>query len=61
MNPLPDRTVILGLVATVGLVFALAFWQVRLNPPEPMLWRDAPAPAPLRQAPARPSSGGTLL
>ena len=61
MNPLPDRSVILGLVATIGLVFALVFWQVRLNPPEPMLWREQPAPGPLRPAPARPASGGTLL
>ena len=68
MNPLPDRTVILGMVITLGLVFALVFWFVRLAPsPEPALqWRDAPplepkaAPAP--QPPAQPGrSGGELI
>ena len=45
MPPLPDRTVILGLVATVGICFALVFWFVRLQPgPNPPLqWRDAPS------------------
>lgn len=60
MTPLPDRTVILALVTTVGLVFALVFWSVRLSPaPEaPMLWRQTPAPA----QPAQPgASAGTLL
>jgi len=44
MNPLPDRTVVIGLVATLGLVFALVFWFVRLAPPQepPMLWREGP-------------------
>lgn len=53
VTPLPDRTVLIGLLATLGLVFALVFWSVRLAPPrEPQLqWREAPAPAP---APARP-------
>jgi hypothetical protein len=68
MNPLPDRTVILGMVITLGLVFALVFWFVRLAPsPEPALqWRDA-APleqkaAPAPQPPARPGrSGGELI
>lgn len=48
MNPLPDRTVIVGLVATVALVFALVFWSVRLQPPPeaPLLWRQNPAVAP---------------
>jgi hypothetical protein len=42
MNPLPDRTVILGLLATLGLVFALVFWFVRLAPSQepPLLWRE---------------------
>ena len=54
MTPLPDRVVIVALVSTVALVFALVFWSVRLHPApqEPLLWRQAPAP--LR-------SGGTTL
>ena len=46
MNPLPDRLVILGLLITLGLCFALIFWSVKLNPrPEPQLqWRDRQAP-----------------
>jgi hypothetical protein len=42
MNPLPDRVVIVGLVATLGLVFALVFWFVRLQPARelPLQWRD---------------------
>jgi hypothetical protein len=53
MNPLPDRTVIIGMVATLGLVFALVFWFVRLNPsqPPPLQWRDS---APSQPAPAKP-------
>lgn len=41
MNPLPDRTVIIGILATLGLVFALVFWYVRLAPSTepPMLWK----------------------
>jgi hypothetical protein len=49
MTPLPDRVVILGLLLTVALCFALAFWAARLSPPAdpPLLWRDTPAePAP---------------
>ncbi|MEI6615161.1 MAG: hypothetical protein WCL59_01160 [Cyanobium sp. ELA507] len=51
MNPLPDRVVILGLVATVALCFALVFWFVRATPgpnQQPMLWRESPnnRPAP---------------
>ena len=44
MTPLPDRTVIVGLIATLGLVFALVFWFVRLSPSQepPMLWRQQP-------------------
>ena len=44
MTPLSDRVVILGLVVTVALCFALAFWAARLNPSRepPMLWRDSP-------------------
>ena len=46
MTPLPDRTVVIVLVSTVALVFAIVFWSVRLQPaPQaPLLWREAPAP-----------------
>ncbi|MFN5117219.1 MAG: hypothetical protein ACK5FE_11270 [Cyanobacteriota bacterium] len=48
MNPLPDRVVLLSLVITVCLCFALAAWTVRLHPSEaPLQWR-----APSRGAPA---------
>jgi hypothetical protein len=41
MTPLPDRVVIVAIVATIGLCFALVFWTVRLQPGEPPLrWRD---------------------
>ena len=58
MNPLPDRTVILGMLITLGLVFALVFWSVRLMPrPEPSLqWRTPEAPAP-----AAPATKGALI
>ena len=43
-SPLPDRVVIVVIVATIGLCFALAFWTVRLQPAEPPLqWRQGPA------------------
>ncbi|MCP9889801.1 hypothetical protein KBY57_01845 [Cyanobium sp. Aljojuca 7D2] len=53
MNPLPDRVVILGLLITLGLCFALVFWSVRLNPrPEPPLqWRENTAPQTLDRRP----------
>ena len=57
MNPLPDRVVILGLLITLGLCFALVFWSVRLNPrPEPPLqWRETSPSQPLdRRAPPSP-------
>ncbi|MFZ9974946.1 MAG: hypothetical protein ACO3FK_11785 [Vulcanococcus sp.] len=42
MNPLPDRTVILGMLITLGLVFAVVFWFVRLAPsPEPQAFRSS--------------------
>jgi hypothetical protein len=49
MTPLPDRTVVLLLLVTVALVFALVFWSVRLQPRQdsPLMWRD-PAPSDLR-------------
>ena len=46
MSPLPDRVVIVALLATIGLCFALAFWTVRLRPAEPpLLWRQGPSPS----------------
>jgi hypothetical protein len=63
MTPLPDRTVILALVATIGLVFALVFWSVRLTPApqDPMLWRQSPAPLRPTQPALPGASGGSLL
>ncbi|MEO1001598.1 MAG: hypothetical protein AAFX65_00630 [Cyanobacteria bacterium J06638_7] len=45
MNTLPDRVVLLALLTTIGLCFALVLWTVKLQPsPEPPLkWRDAPS------------------
>ena len=45
MTPLPDRVVLVGLLATIGVCFALVLWTVKLNPsPEqPLQWRDAPS------------------
>lgn len=42
MVPWSDRAVILGLLATVGLCFALVFWFVRLQGPSepPLQWRQ---------------------
>ncbi|MFM7361545.1 MAG: hypothetical protein ACKO6F_11630 [Cyanobium sp.] len=42
MTPLSDRAVVVALIATVGVVFALIFWTARLAPsPEaPLQWRD---------------------
>ena len=60
MNPLPDRTVIVGLLATLGLCFALVFWFVRLHPSSDgqLLWREAPSrPAIQKPAPASGQSG----
>lgn len=47
MQPLPDRTVILGLLITLGLVFALVFWTARLSGPQqpPLQWREPLPPA----------------
>ncbi|MEB3321506.1 MAG: hypothetical protein VKI81_01640 [Synechococcaceae cyanobacterium] len=44
MNPLPDRVVVAGVVLTIALCFALAFWTARRHPADPPLqWRnDAP-------------------
>lgn len=60
MTPLPDRVVLLGLVITVGLCFALAFWTARLAPPPegPLLWRQPSAPV---TAPQRRLSGGEAI
>jgi hypothetical protein len=46
MTPLPDRTVLLGLLGTLLLIIALVFWSVRSGPgagQQPMLWRETPA------------------
>ncbi|MFM7651760.1 MAG: hypothetical protein ACKO5M_02365 [Vulcanococcus sp.] len=58
MNPLPDRTVVIGLVATLGIVFALIFWFVRLAPSQeaPLLWREGPGLRPPAQQ-GRPTPG----
>lgn len=42
MNPLSDRVVIVGLVTTLGVVFALVFWFVKLQPAKelPLQWRE---------------------
>ena len=67
MTPLPDRTVILGMLITLGLVFALVFWFVRLAPsPGPALqWRDsaplAPKSAPAPQKPLLPGQNSAEL
>ena len=63
MNPLPDRTVILGILATVGLVFAVVFWFVRLAPSvePPMLWKEQPALEAPGKAPASLSKPGSLI
>jgi len=47
--------VILGLLITLGLCFALIFWSVKLNPkPEPQLqWRDRPSGQPTDQPSGR--------
>jgi len=45
-EPLPDRVVILGLLATLMLCFALVFWSVRLAPGpgnQPLQWREQPS------------------
>ena len=45
-EPLPDRVVILGLLATLMVCFSLVFWSVRLalGPEQPPLqWREQPA------------------
>jgi hypothetical protein len=45
-EPLPDRIVILGLLVTLMVCFALVFWSVRLAPgpkQSPLQWRELPA------------------
>ena len=65
MNPLPDRTVIVGMLATLGLVFALVFWFVRLAPSTepPLQWREPTPriqPAPNRLTPPADSPGALI-
>jgi hypothetical protein len=61
MNPLSDRVVIVVLITTVALVFALVFWTVRLAPslPEPGLqWRQG---APEASLPRPPMAAGPIV
>ena len=68
MNQLPDRTVILGILITLGLVFASVFWFVRLAPSTepPLQWRDS-APQTPKNQPVQPqrvlpgTAGGALI
>ncbi|MBC1261024.1 hypothetical protein FQK07_06995 [Synechococcus sp. BSF8S] len=61
MTPLPDRTVLLLMAITLGVVAALVFWSVRLQPTRetPLLWKESPG----RSVPAAPAGQpkGTLL
>jgi hypothetical protein len=61
MGPLPDRTALLAIAITLGLVFALVFWFARLNGQveTPFLWRESPALENPR--PPTPQPKGTLL
>jgi hypothetical protein len=45
MTPLPDRVVLIGLIITIALCFALVFWTVKLhpNPGQQLQWREAPS------------------
>ena len=45
MTPLSDRVVIVVLITTVALVFALVFWTVKLHPAQdqPLQWRQEPS------------------
>ena len=55
MQPASDRTVLISLLITIGLVFALIVWFVKLtpNPSAPLLWRDGPSQR-------APSKGGVI-
>jgi hypothetical protein len=63
MTPLPDRTVVLGLLTTLGLVFALVLWFVRLAPSQeaPLLWREPPSQRPPAGLPAPRKQGAELI
>ena len=56
MTPLPDRVVLIGLIATIGLCFALVFWTVKLQPgaQQQLQWRDSPAQPSRPMSPSRP-------
>ena len=62
MNPLPDRTVIVAMLATLGVVFALVFWFVRLSPPQaPSLqWRQGPGAPVQPGSPLKPSQSAVI-
>ena len=66
MCSLSDRTVIVTLLCTLGLVFALVFWFGKLNPAReaPLLWKEAPpsrdTPRPGLQ-PRTPRAADTVL
>lgn len=69
--PLEDRIVVVGLLATLGVVFALVFWTVRFAPPAdgPLQWRQpaaepgltAPAPPPATGRPGSLPEGGSTI
>jgi len=60
MTPLPDRVVLIGLIATIGLCFALVFWTVRLQPGpgRQLQWRESPAQPSRSLPPGQPQRPG---
>jgi hypothetical protein len=54
-EPLPDRFLLLAILATLVLVFAVVVATAKLQPaPSPLQWREAPAGRP---AAGRPAAG----